>query len=216
VDDRFSARYGGDEAARAYRAKYERSFLRRLSARREAALVGRLLDRAGGRGGEVLDAPCGAGRLVPTLLSRAERVVGVDLSPAMVAAATEALAGEVASGRVALSVGSAEALPFQRGAFRAAVCWRLLHHLAAPEERRRVLAELARVARDAVVVSFADAGTLRARAARRRGRPSRRAPIAVETLAQDARAAGLDLAAHERLSSAFSALAGALLVPTRA
>jgi SAM-dependent methyltransferase len=211
VDERLKARYASEEAAEAYRGKYERSLARRWSSRRETALVARLLDRAGAEG-EVLDVPCGAGRLVPTLLRRATRVVAVDLSPAMVRVATEELATEVAAGRVAVSVASADALPFPDGAFAAAVCWRLLHHLHDRAARARVLGELARVARTAVVASFADAGTWKARSERRRGRERRCAFLTADDLAAEARAAGLRLATVARLSSAFSVQAGALLL----
>jgi SAM-dependent methyltransferase len=211
VDERLRTRYAGDDAARAYRTKYEGSPFRRWSSRREKALVARLLDRSGAEG-EVLDVPCGTGRMVPTLLARAPRVVAVDLSDAMIRVATEDLAREIAAGRVAVSVASADALPFPDGVFAAAVCWRLLHHLHDRAARARVLSELARVARTAVVASFADAATWKARSERRRGRARRCAFLTADDVASEARDVGLRLAAVLRLSSPFSVQAGALLL----
>ncbi len=165
-------RYGSPTGAAAYRTKYDGSWARRLSARREAGLL-RWALAAAGTEGVALDAPCGAGRLTPVLLERAHRVTAVDLSPAMVDEARATLAGPVADGRVVLGTGSVDALPFADGAFDTAVCWRLLHHVTDPATRVRILAGLARVSRRAVVVTFADAGTWKARFQRWRGRDRR-------------------------------------------
>lgn len=208
-------RYGSAAGAAAYRDKYARSLSRRLSALREASLLRRALARAGTQG-PALDAPCGAGRMVPVLLERAARVTALDLSPAMAEEARRGLAPEVLAGRVVVGEGSVERLPFDDGAFDTAVCWRLLHHLTDPSDRGRVLAELARVARRAVVVTFADAGTWKARSQRRRGRDRRCVKVTSEALAAEAAAAGLRLEGTWRLASAFSLLAVALLRPSGA
>jgi ubiquinone/menaquinone biosynthesis C-methylase UbiE len=214
MDRSLRERYGSREGAEAYRTKYERSPLRRLSARREMRLVLGALAAAGTEG-EVLDVPCAAGRLVPTLLERATRVTGVDLSPAMVAVAREALAGPIAAGRVLLLEGDAAALPFPDRAFDTAVCWRLLHHLTERAARVRVLSELRRVSRRAVLVSFADAGSLKARLQALRRRDRRCAKVSRDDLAAEAAEAGLSLVSGRRLSGPFSLLAAALLRPTR-
>ena len=72
-------RYGSPAGAAAYRTKYDGSWARRWSARREAALLRWALATAGTEG-VALDAPCGAGRMTPVLLERAHRVTAVDLS----------------------------------------------------------------------------------------------------------------------------------------
>src|SRR5947207_15757250 len=89
-------RYGSPEGAAAYRAKYERSWLRRLSARREALLLRWALERAGTEG-VVLDVPCGAGRMVPVLLEHGRRVTAVDPSAAMLDEAKASLADDIAA-----------------------------------------------------------------------------------------------------------------------
>lgn len=64
-----------------------------------------LLDRLALRGDErVLDAGCGSGHVTRLLLDRLPRgsVIGVDASPAMLAAAREALAPDIAAGRATL------------------------------------------------------------------------------------------------------------------
>lgn len=209
MDEALRARYGSAAGAAAYARKYDASPLRRWSSRREAALVARLVDAVGGRGGHVVDVPCAAGRLVRPLLGVAARVTAVDASEAMVAVASDLLSAEVAAGRAAVVVGRAESLPFRDGEADVVVCWRLLHHLLDPAERAAILAETARVARSGVVISFADRGTWKARlqAARRRNR--RCAKVTLAEIAAEAQAAGLSLTAHRRLSSAFSLVAGA-------
>ncbi len=212
MDDRLRARYGTLAAAAAYRTKYDRTAWRRWSARREKALVLGFLERAGTEG-QVLDVPCAAGRMVPTLLAHAAKVVGADLSAPMVAVATEALAPDVAAGRVVFSVASAEALPFADGAFDTVLCWRLLHHLPDRALRVRILSEVRRVLRRAAVVSYADRGTLKSRIERMRRKERRCFLHSAAGFAEEAAEAGLTVVAAERLSSAFSLLAGALLVP---
>jgi ubiquinone/menaquinone biosynthesis C-methylase UbiE len=201
-----------EAGAAAYSRKYERTAVRRFSNRRELRLAARALD-AFGRCREVLDVPCGAGRLTPLLLERADRVACVDVSPAMLAHAEAALARPVASGRATLRRGTVGALPFPDGSFDVAVCWRLLHHLTDRSVRVRALSELRRVSRRGVVVSFADADTLKAKLRAWRRRPRRSVALRPAELAAEAKEAGLALASHARLSSPFSHLAAAVLRP---
>ena len=224
MTDGLRERYDSDAGARAYARKYDGRWSRRLSSRREMNLVrwamttGREAGGGGGGGppsptGTVLDVPCAAGRLVPVLLEHADRVTAVDRSPAMVAVAREATAGEAAAGRVVVGEGDAMALAFADGAFDTVVCWRLLHHLTERGDRVRVLRELARTSRRGVVVTFADAGTWKARFQRWRRRNRRCAKLTTHGLASEARDAGLSLLATRRLSSLFSLLAAAVLLP---
>src|SRR5262245_1902809 len=198
-------RYGSAEGAAAYRRKYEQSWLRRVSAKREATLLRWALEEAGAEG-VVLDVPCGAGRLVPVLLERARRVTAVDTSPAMLAEAKAALVEEVAADRVVFGTASADALPFDQGAFDTAVCWRLLHHVVERDARVRVLHELGRVARRAAIVTFSDAGTWKAWSERVRRRRRRCVLLAEKDLRGEAHDAGLQIEQTRRLSNAFSLL----------
>ena len=89
-------------------------------------------------GGRVLDAGCGAG-WGTALLAREAEAVGVDLSPAAIAAARREH-GEEAE----FAEGDLGALPFGEAAFDAVVCFEALTHLADPAA---ALAELRRVLR---------------------------------------------------------------------
>lgn len=90
--------------------------------------------------GEVLDAGCGAGRMSSYLVDRGCAVVGVDLSPGMVAA------GQRAHPHLDLSVASLLDLPFADGRFAGVLVWYSSIHT--PDgELPRLLAEVVRVVR---------------------------------------------------------------------
>ncbi len=151
---------------------------------RERAGILRLLERAGNPRGPWLDVPSGAGRL-SDLLPRP--VVQSDRDPAMLAAAGPGHARACAS---------ASSLPFADGSFTGALCMRLLQHIPVPQERIRILAELARVTTGPVVVSFFDSCSLQA--ARRWLRRitgkkrSGRSTVGRRQFAAELRAAGLE------------------------
>lgn len=210
MDRHLLHRYGSRDGAVAYRHKYERSFARRLSNRRELAIVDRALAEADVHG-HVLDCPCGAGRLTPTVLAHADRVTAVDLSPAMVEQARDALAPLAVGDRLDFAVASVDDLPFPTGHFDAAVCHRLIHHLADPAARARVFAELARVTKESVVMSFSDATTVKHRLQSRRGRKRRRVAFDPAQLGGEAAAEGLVLRGRpRRLNGLFSLVAVAV------
>lgn len=207
VERHLLTRYGSKEGALAYRHKYERSLSRRLSNRRELGVVDRALDEAGVRG-RVLDCPCGAGRMTPTILAHADHVTAVDLSEAMVDEARSALAPLSAGGRLDFAVASVDDLSFEDAHFDAAVCHRLIHHIADPAQRARVFAELARVTKGSVVMSFSDATTFKHRLQSRRGRKRRRVALDPEQLREEAGSHGLVLRDRpRRLNGLFSLVA---------
>lgn len=98
-----------------------------------AALLG-LLDRDLVVG----DLGCGTGAVSAALAPFVSRVVAVDGSPSMLAAARERLG---AAGNVELRAGELEELPVADGELGAAVLYLVLHHVAEPG---RALAEVAR------------------------------------------------------------------------
>jgi SAM-dependent methyltransferase len=203
-------RYGSPEGAAAYRRKYEASLTRRWSNRRELRAVDRALTRAAASG-RLLDCPCGAGRLTPTLLGHAEHVTAVDLSPTMVAEARDALAVQARAGRVDFAVASADRLPFPDAAFDTVVCHRLLHHLGLAADRAAVLREVRRVARRRVVLSFSDASTWKARIQGLGGVKRRRSVLTPAEIEREARAVGLLLDGPPlRLATLFSTVAVAV------
>jgi ubiquinone/menaquinone biosynthesis C-methylase UbiE len=96
-----------------------------------------------GRDGETaLDVGCGNGRHAELLATRANRVLGVDISRRLLETASERLDG------VALVQADAATLPLSTGTVDLAVYVATLHHLPDRETRVESLAELARVLAD--------------------------------------------------------------------
>ncbi len=210
MDPQLTQRYQSTAGAAAYRRKYERSWTRRLSHRREMNVVRRALRRAVVRG-SVLDVPCGAGRLLPVLLETAPQVIAVDLSAAMVGEAKAAIAQHARAGEVRFVVAAADALPLRDGEVDTAVCHRLLHHMGEASERAGVLAELARVAGRRVVLSFSDDTTFKSRLQRRRGLKRNRHLLTPGALYAEAAAHGLTpIGAPLRLNGWMSLVAVAV------
>jgi SAM-dependent methyltransferase len=134
-----------DDVAEQYEARRFAGPLQRLKHRRDVALVlGLLHEVAGVR--DVLDLPCGTGRLLPALRGAGYRVVGADVALEMMRAGRA-----LRPGGPALAQADATRLPFRSGAFDAVVTMRFLFHLG-EDERRSALAEMRRVTRDGVVV----------------------------------------------------------------
>lgn len=129
------------------------------AAARDLRLIEGLLDEFLGKPREgvpfLLDAPCGAGRLAPMLSGRARRLVGLDASRDMLAAAREAQ--DTPS---TLLEGDLLDLPFRDGSFDAVVACRFLHHLRDEAQLDRALGELVRVSRGLVIASFWDERSL--------------------------------------------------------
>lgn len=112
----------------------------RAEAADEVALLDAFGDRVGGAGEHalVVDVGCGTGRVATHLTDRGLTVLGVDLSPGMLAVARER------DPRPAFLVGSATALPLATGCARGVLAWYSLIHTA-PSALAGPVAEVARV-----------------------------------------------------------------------
>jgi SAM-dependent methyltransferase len=140
------------------------------------------------RGARLLDVPCGTGVIGEGLARRGFRVIGGDISPAMLTVAHRKAYGD---GAVRADL---ERLPIRDRSVDAVVCIRFLMHLPAAA-RPAVLAELARTSRGPVVGTFCHPYTVKTfqRWVRRLlgGRAKRSPRIDRRALAAEAAAAGL-------------------------
>ena len=156
--------------------------------RREVAVIRALLARSGASGGAWLDIPCGTGRLSELLPGD---VLRVDRDLQMLTACPAGTPRVCASAR---------ALPWPDDTFEGALCMRLMQHLADRDERVAILAELRRVTRGPVVVSFFHSICLqharRVLRSRLGGRASRRIALQARNFRQDLAAAGLHAVAE--------------------
>lgn len=109
----------------------------------ERAMLALMPDRLRGR--HVLDAGCGSGRyLIHALRRGASRAIGVDLSPAMLQRAREALGSALDDAHVDLREGDLTALPVPGSTADLTVCGLTIGHL---EQLAPALAELRRATR---------------------------------------------------------------------
>ena len=99
----------------------------------------------------ILDVACGAAGVTAQLAERtAARVIGLDLTDAMLQRGQDRLESRALTSRVQLVAGRAEQLPFGDGAFDALTFTYLLRYVVDPEA---TLAELARVVRPGGVMA---------------------------------------------------------------
>jgi ubiquinone/menaquinone biosynthesis C-methylase UbiE len=148
--------YQEDRVAREYHEQFAaQPSLRNLShvlvAKAEQRAVQRLLSRIRDDILTIADVPCGTGKLLPIFDSLALPAVCGDVSGAMIRIARD-VAG-ASGGKVSFSRLDITRLPFRDGAFDAVVCLRLLHRVP-PPIRQAALAELHRVSRRYVVISY--------------------------------------------------------------
>lgn len=104
----------------------------------------------------VLDLGCGTGVAARAVASRpdfAGKIVGIDLSPHMVAAARRRAHEQGLAERISFQIGDSQALEEADAAFDAVIAHTLMSHVPAPD---RVLAEAARVVRPGGAVAIFD------------------------------------------------------------
>src|SRR6266850_2808352 len=142
------------------------------------------------RGGTVLDAACGTGRITALLQRNGFRATGCDISLAMMAVAHRRFAS--LGYEVPLVETSVECLPYPDQSFDAATCVGLLMHLDA-DVRVRALRELARVSRGPLVVQYGCVDVFQRLSARLTGRPPGevRYPVAEREMQTDLQHSGL-------------------------
>ena len=152
AENSYQQRYEDFENARNYNLKYDRKFLKRLSTRREHQILQRLLRRQP-HSATMLEIPCGGGRISPQLESATDVLIQADAG-----------LGQILYGmtRDALRIpqvwmtANAFHIPLRDSSVDAVVCIRLSHHLPANSQREALLAELLRVARGYVIMTFFD------------------------------------------------------------
>ena len=92
-------------------------------------------------------------------------------------------------------------IPLEDGCVDLAFSMRLFHHLEKPEERQQALAELSRVSRRFVALSFYNTGTWRYQRQRLRGRTPSGYAVPLATFSQEAADVGLRLVLkHPKIS----------------
>lgn len=105
-----------------------------------------------GGGETILDSPCGVGRATVMLAQDSYRVTGIDLGEGALELAGKA----VAEGKVDAVIEKQDLikLDYADSQFGAVFCFRMFHHLPTPQHREEIIAELCRVAKRYVLISY--------------------------------------------------------------
>lgn len=207
----YQAEYQRIENAATYNLAYRDKFLKRSSTRREYALIARHISRVG-RSRVVLDLPCGGGRLTPAFADSADLVIEADIA-----------LGQLLYGRQQSSVATPRAwmtasafhIPLRDRAVDGTISVRLSHHLPTETERERHLAEILRVSRRFVIMTFFDHHSLKNRLRQLRrvfGRQPPKMTMTTARVAEIARSHGARLVDAPPLSRIGSGHRYALIV----
>jgi ubiquinone/menaquinone biosynthesis C-methylase UbiE len=147
----YSARHVYNEAAAAdYEKRRFSGPLGRYRYSTEHKTVGKALEFVE-QGAIIADVPCGIGRWWPMLAPKASRIIGVDISPAMLAHARNRIP-EVSTA-VELMQGEAEHIPLEDTSVDYVFSFALTKHLPLGNQIR-VIEEFARVCRHGVISTF--------------------------------------------------------------
>ncbi len=147
-------------------------------------------------GQQLLDVPCGYGRIWPTLDRLDTRYFGIDRDPDLVRKATGSDARNHGSRG---ACGDIFRLPFRDESFECVVCIRMLHLRFSDAERLAILCELARVSRRFVIISIYRRTRLHALMRRFNGTPGRLRFMTNQELLNLAQASGLRLQSAQTL-----------------
>jgi 2-polyprenyl-3-methyl-5-hydroxy-6-metoxy-1,4-benzoquinol methylase len=100
----------------------------------------------------ILDAPCGVGRATVMLAKEGYEVTGIDLGEGALELARKAVAA--ANVKAVIEKQDLVKLDYADDQFDAVLCFRLIHHLPTPQHREEIIAELCRVAKRYVLISY--------------------------------------------------------------
>jgi len=106
-------------------------------------------------GDELLEVGPGPGLTTDLLRTRVPHLTSIEIDPALATALRQRLAGT----NVSVFHGDATQLPFENGAFSAAVSFTMLHHVPSTALQDRLLAEVCRVLRPGGVFAGTDSLT---------------------------------------------------------
>jgi SAM-dependent methyltransferase len=182
-----------------------------INTTREHSVLNRLL-KAQPRSATLLDLPAGGGRLSPALEQHTDLLIEADaaLGQLLYGAADPALKKTAAR-----MTASAFHIPLRSGAVDATVCCRLSHHLPTAAERERLVAELLRVSKRFVIMTFFDHDSHKNRRRLALGKPSK-LTMTVSQVAELANRGGAELVAQPAMFPFFSGHRYAVMVKRKA
>jgi len=207
LTNNYEQRYMDFEKARNYNLKYERMPLKRLSTRREYQILRRLLGQQG-HCKTMLEIPCGGGRISSRLAPATDLLIEADIGLGQVLYGMSQTKLKIPQ---VWMTASAFHIPLRDNSVDAAVCIRLSHHLPTFKQRENLLAELLRVARRYVVMTFFDYYSIKNMLRRLRNQKPK-LTMKLSQVSSGASARGAKLVACPRLSMVGSGHRYALMV----
>ena len=194
----FQTRFHQRKQAIRYRDRFRPGGKHEQMHHREVAILRNLLAKAG-KLEVAMDLPAGTGRLTPILAEFASRVILADASDVMLEVAKE----DNPTLPATFMVTSAEKIDLPDKAIDLVFCHRFLHHINQPDLRKKIFAEMARVSKRYVIVSYYAAGfrsRIKWRVKSLIGLADRNSkPATMEQFFAEASSAGLKVAAQETL-----------------
>jgi uncharacterized protein YbaR (Trm112 family)/ubiquinone/menaquinone biosynthesis C-methylase UbiE len=203
----YEQRYVDFEKAKNYNLKYDRKLLKRFSTIREYQILKRLLSGQQ-RCATMLEIPCGGGRLSPQLIDATDLLIQADIGMGQI---LYAMTQETFNIPQIYMTASAFSIPLRDSSVDASVCVRLSHHLATAKQRESLLAELLRVSRRYVIMTFFDDNSIKNKLRRLRGKRTK-LTMTIAQISELAAAQGARLAASPWLSVIGSGHRYALVV----
>jgi SAM-dependent methyltransferase len=197
--------------ARGYNEAYRRERTKRWSTAREYQILSSLLATQP-KSEILLDIPSGGGRLSAALAPHTQLLVEADIGFGQLLYNRGNHADR--EGRVWMTA-SAFHIPFRDSEVDGVVCCRLCHHLPTAEERERLIAELLRVSRRFVIMTYFDYHSVKNLLRRARAPFDKKPPkmtMTTDRVAELARLGGAKLEAWPALSRLFSGHRYALMV----
>ena len=206
----YEQRYEDFEKAKNYNLKYARKPLKRLSTTREHQILQHLL-RGQPHSATMLEIPCGGGRISPQLEHATDLLIQADTGLGQI---LYGMTQEKLSIPQMWMTANAFHIPLRDSSVDAVVCIRLSHHLPANRQREALLAELLRVARGYVIMTFFDYHSIKNTLRRLRNKKPK-LTMKLSRVSAVAAAHGARLVACPRLSIIGSGHRYALMVKTR-
>lgn len=153
----YQQNYQNIDCAEEYNVHYERHLFKRMSTKREYALLNRLLGSQP-HCKTILDLPSGGGRLSAQIASHTDLLIEADIALGQVQYGSRK---PVLTTPQAWITASAFHIPFDDNSIDGVVSCRLCHHLPTAMERERLISELIRVSKRFVIMTFFDHHSLK-------------------------------------------------------
>ncbi len=207
----YQRQYQDLDAAARYNRSYRDKLTKRWSTNRELGLLARM-QSGQPKCRTLLNIPSGGGRLSDTIAVRTELLIEADIAIGQLRYARQQNGNK--TDRIWMTA-SGFHIPFKNNSIDGVICCRLCHHLPTATERERLLAELLRVARRYVIMTFFDFHSPKNYLRRARRPVNRKAPKLTMTRNQVAELAqrhGAELVAEPALAYLFSGHHYALMV----